>query len=692
MCSYCSQAAFQIGNYSAEVPQPKQANGGSFPGLTGDANVDGLISGYAWQTKALTWRIPISTAQYDTNSVLGGIQYDDIARVNNWQAPTATMTTASAFIFNKMFAAVSGLTFTAVAASDISADLTIGRSTAVLGFDTAYAYYPYGPGTGLSGDSWFSTAYDAHGAAFRLDAPKLGGYNWLTYIHEFGHNMGLKHGHETDGPSGAAMNANRDSMEFSVMTYRGYIGASTSTGYQNESYGFAQTLMMYDIAALQVMYGANFAENAGNTTYTFSATTGEMLINGVGQGVPGDGTPDANRIFRTVWDGNGVDTYDLSNYTSNLTIDLTPGGWSVFSTEQLAYLGGGNFARGNLFNALQFNGDVRSLIENAVGGSGNDTITGNVANNTLNGGAGTDTINGGGGLDTIYGGVGTDILNGGAESDTIYGGIAATDPNDVNDTIHGNSGDDLIYGNGGDDFLYGDQGLDTIYGGGGGDTIYGGIGLADPIDSADTIYGNAGNDFIYGNGGDDILYGSEGLDTIYGGGGSDTIYGGIGLADPVDAADTIYGNAGNDLIYGNGGSDILFGNEDSDTVYGGGGIDTIYGGTGNDILYGNADSDRFVFDTALNAATNVDGIMDFQIGSDKIALSQGIFAGILGTLDASEFQIGNADAATDRICYNPGTGQLFYDADGNGTGSGLVLFATVTAGTVLTINDFVMVA
>ena len=71
--------------------------------------------------------------------------------------------------------------------------------------------------------------------------------------------------------------------------------------------------MMFDIAAIQYMYGANYSHNSGNTTYTFSQTTGEMFVDGVGQG-----TPQGNRIFRTIWDGNGIDTYDLSNYTTNL--------------------------------------------------------------------------------------------------------------------------------------------------------------------------------------------------------------------------------------------------------------------------------------------------------------------------------------------------------------------------------------
>ena len=51
----------------------------------------------------------------------------------------------------------------------------------------------------------------------------------------------------------------------------------------------------------------------------------------------------------------------------------------VFSAAQLAYLGGGpngGYARANVFNALQYNGDTRSLIESAYGGAGNDDIVG----------------------------------------------------------------------------------------------------------------------------------------------------------------------------------------------------------------------------------------------------------------------------------------------------------------------------
>ena len=86
-------------------------------------------------------------------------------------------------------------------------------------------------------------------------------------------------------------------------------------------------------------------------------------------------------FFRTVWDGDGIDTYDFSNYTSDLNVDLEPGSWSdldVGGNAQRANLSlfdnnVNEYARGHVFNALQFNGDTRSLIENATGG-GQETI------------------------------------------------------------------------------------------------------------------------------------------------------------------------------------------------------------------------------------------------------------------------------------------------------------------------------
>ena len=97
--------------------------------------------------------------------------------------------------------------------------------------------------------------------------------------------------------------------------------------------------MMNDIAALQYMYGANYSHNSTSTIYTWSPTTGEMFVNGVGQG-----RRHANRyIFRTVWDGGGNDTYDLSNYTPTSMSISRPASGSTVDATQLAKLGDGHY-------------------------------------------------------------------------------------------------------------------------------------------------------------------------------------------------------------------------------------------------------------------------------------------------------------------------------------------------------------
>ena len=124
-----------------------------------------------------------------------------------------------------------------------------------------------------------------------------------------------------------------DDLEYTVMSYRSYVGGPL-TGYTNEAYGYSQTYMANDILALQTLYGANFTTHSENTVYSWSATTGQEFINGVAQPAPGGGAGgSANRVFETVWDGNGIDTYDMSNYTTAVSINLNPGASSITSTD-----------------------------------------------------------------------------------------------------------------------------------------------------------------------------------------------------------------------------------------------------------------------------------------------------------------------------------------------------------------------
>jgi len=357
---------------------------------TNNAEIDGLLSGAKW-SGTITYSFPDATSDY-ANPYSGG----NGEPTTSGFAPVPTQIQAA---INYAIGLILSYTNADIQyAGTNGADIMIAQSPAAN--PTAYAYYPgnYAPG----GDIWFGTQYN-------FSLAKLGNYYFTTALHELGHAVGLKHSQEAGGPANVAVPSAHDDSEYTVMSYRSYVGGSTTSGYTNEAYGYSQTYMANDILALQTMYGADYATQSSNTVYTWNATTGQEFINGVGQLAPGGGVGgSANRIYETVWDGGGVDTYDLSNYTTNLSINLNPGASSVFSSTQLAYLGDGHYASGNVYNAYLYNGDARSYIDNAIGGSGNDTIIGNAIANTLNGGSGNDTITGGAGNDTIIGGAGTD--------------------------------------------------------------------------------------------------------------------------------------------------------------------------------------------------------------------------------------------------------------------------------------------
>ncbi|MGV7214012.1 M10 family metallopeptidase C-terminal domain-containing protein, partial [Bradyrhizobium sp. UFLA05-112] len=359
-------------------------------GATGNADIDGMLSGYKW-TGTITYSFPDASGDY-SNPYTGGNGEPTTSGFS--QAPSQMQAA-----INYAIGLIQSYTNATIQyAGTNGADIMVAQSPAAN--PTSYAYYPNSYASG--GDVWFGTAYNYSQAS-------LGNYYFATALHELGHAFGLKHSQETGGPANVAVPSAHDDSEYTVMSYRSYVGASTTTGYTNEAYGYPQTYMANDILALQTMYGANYTTQSGNTVYTWSPTTGQEFINGVAQLAPGGGAGgSANRIYETIWDGGGVDTYDLSNYATNLTINLNPGASSVFSSTQLAYLGNGHYAVGNVYNAYLYNNDARSYIDNAIGGTGNDTMIGNAIANVLNGGSGNDTITGGGGNDTIIGGAGTD--------------------------------------------------------------------------------------------------------------------------------------------------------------------------------------------------------------------------------------------------------------------------------------------
>jgi len=530
------------------------------PTSTGNQIIDGLLSDSAW-VASIEYSFPTGPNEYTGNGLYSeSTTFRKVSAIQEagvrWILDTAYGTSAN-----------DGFSVEGFTNLQVSHTTSEGAHLRFAGSDEPSTAWAYLPGTHFkSGDTWF-------GGDFFDTPPVAGNYEWATLIHETGHALGLKHGHESDGFG--ALPSQYDTMEFSIMTYRSYEGASVDGAYGNETFGFAQTFMMADIAALQEMYGANYTTNSGDTVYKWNPNSGDTLVNGQVAIDAG-----ANRIFATIWDGGGNDTYDLSSYSTDLNLDLMPGGHSVFSATQLANLGDNNMSRGNVFNAFMHESDPRSLIENAIGGSGNDLIKGNTADNLLKGEDGNDTIFGNTGNDTFFGGTGNDKLYGGGGNDKLYGG----------------KDDDYIKGHSGNDYLKGHSGNDHLRGGSGKDLLKGGSGN-------DLLKGEAGNDTIFGNSGNDVFFGGTGNDKLYGGSGKDKLYGG----------------KGDDYLKGHSGNDYLKGHSGDDHLRGGSGNDTLRGNSGNDTLEGETGDDTFIFD----AGWDHDTITDFDVaGNEKLDFSR----------------------------------------------------------------------
>ena len=245
------------------------------------------------------------------------------------------------------------------------------------------------------------------------------------------------------------------------------------------------------------------------------------------------------------------------------------------------------------------------------------------------------------------------------------------------DTLAGGEGNDLIDGRGGNDLLLGGNGNDYLIGRDGDDRLDGGA-------NYDQMDGGAGNDvFVVDHGGDLIV------ERI--GEGTDTVLSSISYALSFELENLTL--TGGTAISGTGNhrDNQLLGNSADNRIDGREGNDLIDGGLGADVLTGGLGADLFSF-TSVPAAGNVDTIVDFQTGVDRIALDDSAYAGLApGALPAEAFRIGSAAAdADDRILYDPTTGNLLFDADGVG-GVDAVLFAVVQTDLTVTASDFVVI-
>lgn len=401
-------------------------------------NVTGLLFGANWHWNGdITYAFPDADGDYGNNypnwfytdSNNQGQTRDLTAvmqqlQANGIQSATSALDKDDGNAFNNGLS-IEGFTSMGVSAGGQgSANIRIAATdlsgiSGGLGNPPSSSSSVYQPVWITDGDIWMPDTYQT-----RDMTP--GGAAYATLLHEIGHAMGLKHTHDQGGGNNPILTDEYDSTNWTVMTYH----HSTTTSNNPQSF------MIGDIAALQHYYGANYNTANGDNVYSWSPTSGDTLNNG---NVMLDSL--ANKIQIAIWDGGGKDTYDLSAYSTTVEIDLRPGTYTINSASQTNNTHHTVPQYGNVYNALMVNGNTASLIENAIGGSGNDELWGNQTANKLHGGAGTDYLSGANGSDNLAGQAGQDTMRGGNGNDTYWGGSAL---DSLSDTFIIEKGNDVI--------------------------------------------------------------------------------------------------------------------------------------------------------------------------------------------------------------------------------------------------------
>ena len=447
-CPICGGSFSLDDNEAAAAPTSagSTAVGYTTSSASGTNYIDALNSTRKWDLasgESLSYSYYDGTVAFDSTAYTG--REDLIANATSIASHASDLDQAF-----QLWADASGISFDKVTETDSNnvGEIRVAYSTQMGtttfgGQAAAFAFYPNA--NALGGDSWFGApSVISSNASF---AP--GGYGFVTAMHEFGHAIGISHpfvegSGSASSPTGTTLQSSVENRRHTIMSYGQlkaydrdlYISGVTTTNNGDGTYGVSWsystvqpvTPMVYDVAIAQYHYGATTDTRTGDNSYSFT---------------------DGEKTIETIVDSDGLDTLDASAQSTASTINLTAGSFSSIGTKTVAEVAAeaaallvadgqtkGLFSTTSAestalsywtsyFTSVYSNKDdgvntvyntsendavylgqdnvaiaYGTVIENAIGGAGDDSITGNSSDNALKGGQGDDYIDGGSGLDT----------------------------------------------------------------------------------------------------------------------------------------------------------------------------------------------------------------------------------------------------------------------------------------------------